>query len=1136
MDSRQTVMNTKQILTQTQNPFLKLIILALASFLFQASTVWAAWDVATVSVGAQTGTLTYGTRATATFPVTVTGSGNGGQTHLYSVLGLPAGATAVFIPASASSGQLTSTLWVTNAVTTLAGVYTITVSNETHTATATLTINKANATVVVTPYTVTYDGNSHTATVTSITGVNGQTGATVGSVTLNTTHTAAGTYASDSWSFTGTANYNNIAATTITDTINKANATVVVTPYNVTYDGTAHTATVTSITGVNGETGATVGSVALNTTHTAVGTYASDSWSFTGAANYNNIAATTITDTINKANATVVVTPYNVTYDGTAHTATVTSITGVNGETGGTVGSVTLNTTHTAVGTYASDSWSFTGAANYNNIAATTITDTINKANATVVVTPYNVTYDGTAHTATVTSITGVNGETGGTVGSVTLNTTHTVAGTYASDSWSFAGTANYNDIGATTISDTIAKANATVVVTPYSVTYDGAAHTAAVTSITGVNTETGATVGTVDVSSTTHTDAGTYASDSWSFTGAANYNNIAATTISDTINQATVTITSGITADDKVYDGTTSGTISSNNVVLEGVLEADAADVALSTNGYTATFDNAGPGPSIGVTVEGLILTGAKSGDYALTQPTDLTAKIGIEVTITSGITPDDKVYDGTQTATISSNTVVLAGVLPADAADVALSTNGYTAIFDSANAGMGIGVTVGGLSLTGDKAGSYVLVQPTGLTANIGQVTPTIVVTPYSVTYDGAAHTATVTSITGVNGETGGTVGTVDVSSTTHTDAGTYASDSWSFTGTANYNDIAATAISDTIAKADATVVVAPYSVTYDGAAHTATVTSITGVNSEMGPTVGTVDVSSTTHTDAGTYATDSWSFTGAANYNDIGATTISDTIGKADATVVVTPYGVAYDGAAHTATVTSITGVNSEMGPTVGTVDVSSTTHTDAGTYATDSWSFTGGANYNDIAATTISDTIAKASAAVVVTPYSVTYDGAAHTATVTSITGVNGENGPTVGSVTLNTTHTDAGTYATDSWSFTGAANYNNIAATTITDTISKANATVVATPYSVTYDGAAHTATVTSITGVNSETGPTVGTVDVSSTTHTDAGTYATDSWSFTGTANYNDIGATTISDTIAKANATVVVDAVQRDL
>ena len=566
--------------------------------------------------------------------------------------------------------------------------------------TTTLTVTKADATVVVTPYTVTYDGVSHTATITSITGVNGETGDEVGTVTLDTTHTDAGTYDTDSWSFTGSANYNDIDSTTITDVIGKADATVVVTPYDVTYSGIAQTATITSITGVNGETGDTVGTVTLDTTHTDAGTYDSDSWSFTGAANYNDIASTTITDIIEKADATVVVTPYDVTYNGIAQTATVTSITGVNGETGDTVGTVTLDTTHTDAGTYDTDSWSFAGTANYNDIASTTITDVIEKADATVVVTPYSVTYDGSAHTATVTSITGVNGETGDEVGTVTLDTTHTDAGTYDSDSWSFAGTANYNDIASTTITDVIAKADATVVVTPYSVTYDGSAHTATVTSVTGVNGETGDEVGNVTLD-TTHTNAGTYDTDSWSFTGTANYNDIASTTITDVI------------------------------------AKADA-----------------------------------------------------------------------------------------------------------------------------------------------------TVVVTPYSVTYDGSAHTATVTSVTGVNGETGDSVGTVSLD-TTHTNAGTYDSDSWSFTGAANYNDIASTTITDLIAKADATVVVTPYSVTYDGSAHTATVTSITGVNGETGDVVGTVTLD-TTHTNVGTYDSDSWSFTGAANYNDIASTMITDSITTATLTI--------------------------------------------------------------------------------------------------------------------------------------------------------------------------------------------------------------------------------------------------------
>jgi hypothetical protein len=189
------------------------------------------------------------------------------------------------------------------------------------------------------------------------------------------------------------------------------------------------------------------------------------------------------------------------------------------------------------------------------------------------------------------------------------------------------------------------------------------------------------------------------------------------------------VSITSGITANNKPYDGTAAATISSNNVVLVGVLPADMANVTLSTNGYTASFASADVGDNIGVTVGGLTLTGSAAGNYTLTQPVGLTANIGaLGVSITSGITANNKPYDGTAAATISSNNVVLVGVLPADMANVTLSTNGYTASFASADVGDNIGVTVGGLTLTGSAAGNYLLSQPSGLTANIMAPTPVI------------------------------------------------------------------------------------------------------------------------------------------------------------------------------------------------------------------------------------------------------------------------------------------------------------------------------------------------------------------------------------------------------------------------
>src|SRR5205823_6218187 len=118
------------------------------------------------------------------------------------------------------------------------------------------------------------------------------------------------------------------------------------------------------------------------------------------------------------------------------------------------------------------------------------------------------------------------------------------------------------------------------------------------------------------------------------------------------------------------------------------------------------------------------------------------------------------------------------------------------------------------------------------------------TIVVTPYSITYDTNAHTATGTA-KGVNSES---LSGLDLSATTHTSAGTYAADGWTFTDvTGNYNN-ASGAVSDSLARADAVIVFTPYSVTYDSFAHTATGTA-TGVGSD-GALSGLV-LGGTTHT---------------------------------------------------------------------------------------------------------------------------------------------------------------------------------------------------------------------------------------------------------------------------------------------
>src|SRR5205807_887173 len=190
-------------------------------------------------------------------------------------------------------------------------------------------------------------------------------------------------------------------------------------------------------------------------------------------------------------------------------------------------------------------------------------------------------------------------------------------------------------------------------------------------------------------------------------------------------------------------------------------------------------------------------------------------------------------------------------------------------------------------------------------------------------------------------------------------------------------------------TINKATAGIVIHDYSDTYDAHSHGVTAI-ITGVDS--GGTAAGSNFSSETLTNVpgGTVA---WSFSGGTNYKDDSGTG-NVTISKAFATINVTAYTSAttiYDGLSHTASVTSITGVNGETGSTVGSVDVSHTVHINAGTYSSDYWFFTGGINYNHIGKTTITDSIGKATAAILVTPYTVTYDGHPHTAGVTSITG-------------------------------------------------------------------------------------------------------------------------------------------------
>ena len=180
--------------------------------------------------------------------------------------------------------------------------------------------------------------------------------------------------------------------------------------------------------------------------------------------------------------------------------------------------------------------------------------------------------------------------------------------------------------------------------------------------------------------------------------------------TLSGDITAKELTIT-GITGSDKVYDDTTAAT-ATGTFILNGVESGD--DVILGGS-PVFTFASANVGTGITINTTGLTISGTDIGNYTLTQPTlsgDITAK---ELTIT-GITGDNKVYDGTTDAT-ASGTPVLSGVVSDD--DVVL---GGTPVFTFASAELGtdISITTTGFIITGSDNGNYTLTQPT-LSADI-------------------------------------------------------------------------------------------------------------------------------------------------------------------------------------------------------------------------------------------------------------------------------------------------------------------------------------------------------------------------------------------------------------------------------
>jgi gliding motility-associated-like protein len=173
-------------------------------------------------------------------------------------------------------------------------------------------------------------------------------------------------------------------------------------------------------------------------------------------------------------------------------------------------------------------------------------------------------------------------------------------------------------------------------------------------------------------------------------------------------ITRAPLTI-KGVTADNKLYDGTTTAVINTGSASLNGIISGDV--VTLNSAGATGTFDNEFSGTGKTVTTSGFTISGTDSGNYTVTQPTATADIIGLPLTIT-GVTANNKVYNGSATATLNTGSAALSGVHSGDA--VSLVKTGATGAFNNENAGTSKTVTTSGFTITGTDARKYSLTQP--------------------------------------------------------------------------------------------------------------------------------------------------------------------------------------------------------------------------------------------------------------------------------------------------------------------------------------------------------------------------------------------------------------------------------------
>ncbi|NWO04498.1 MAG: filamentous hemagglutinin N-terminal domain-containing protein [Alteromonadaceae bacterium] len=166
------------------------------------------------------------------------------------------------------------------------------------------------------------------------------------------------------------------------------------------------------------------------------------------------------------------------------------------------------------------------------------------------------------------------------------------------------------------------------------------------------------------------------------------------------TVEKAELDVT-GLSAADKVYDGTTDASLSGDG----NITPLGSDDVSLDTASFGGEFDDKNAGSDKSVSLSGVSLTGADANNYMAVAPDTLTADITQKELEGLDIPVMDKVYDSETGALLDRENTTLQGKIEGDDLSLGLATG----LYDTPDAGKNKAVTISVIGLAGDDAGNY-------------------------------------------------------------------------------------------------------------------------------------------------------------------------------------------------------------------------------------------------------------------------------------------------------------------------------------------------------------------------------------------------------------------------------------------